>query len=80
MILLLAVNIVHNIPRTARGGSHCHRLRLIIENTVYISTGKNTIQKSTAGRSVPPQPRRMYKYHFVSECFDIDSIVEDMDG
>ena len=24
--------------------------------------------------------RRMYKYHFVSECFDIDSIVDDMDG
>ena len=23
--------------------------------------------------------RRMYKYHFVSECFDIDSIVDDMD-
>ena len=21
----------------------------------------------------------MYKYHFVSECFDIDSIVDDMD-
>jgi len=24
------------------------------------------------------QYRRMYKYHFVSECFDIDSIVDDM--
>jgi len=24
--------------------------------------------------------RRMYKYHFVSECFDIDSIVDDMHG
>jgi len=23
--------------------------------------------------------RRMYKYHFVSECFDIDFIVDDMD-
>ena len=23
--------------------------------------------------------RRMYKYHFVSECFDIDSIMDDMD-
>ena len=23
--------------------------------------------------------RRMYKYHFVSECFDIDSIVDDVD-
>jgi len=23
--------------------------------------------------------RGMYKYHFVSECFDIDSIVDDMD-
>ena len=23
--------------------------------------------------------RRMYKYHFVSECFDIDSVVDDMD-
>ena len=23
--------------------------------------------------------RRMYKYHFVSECFDIDSTVDDMD-
>ena len=23
--------------------------------------------------------RRMYKYHFVSECFNIDSIVDDMD-
>jgi len=23
--------------------------------------------------------RRMYKYHFVSECFDIDSIVDNMD-
>jgi len=23
--------------------------------------------------------RIMYKYHFVSECFDIDSIVDDMD-
>ena len=23
--------------------------------------------------------RRMYKYHFGSECFDIDSIVDDMD-
>jgi len=23
--------------------------------------------------------RRMYKYHIVSECFDIDSIVDDMD-
>ena len=23
--------------------------------------------------------RRIYKYHFVSECFDIDSIVDDMD-
>ena len=23
--------------------------------------------------------RRMYKYHFVSECFDIDSIVDGMD-
>jgi len=23
--------------------------------------------------------RRMCKYHFVSECFDIDSIVDDMD-
>jgi len=22
---------------------------------------------------------RMYKYHFVSECFDIDSILHDMD-
>ena len=23
--------------------------------------------------------RNMYKYHFVSECFHIDSIVDDMD-
>ena len=23
--------------------------------------------------------RRMYKYHFVSECFDIDAILDDMD-
>ena len=23
--------------------------------------------------------RRMYKYHFVSECFDIDSIMDDVD-
>jgi len=22
---------------------------------------------------------RMYKYHFVSECFDVDSIMDDMD-
>ena len=23
--------------------------------------------------------RRMYKYHFVSECFDLDAIYDDMD-